>query len=95
MSLTVINKAKSRVTINYLQETKHEDAASEPKTVPLELVDHDPATGERGKRIVERTVPASVSWLPGETLSGLPDGLRDIEEFQTAVAAGRLKVTAG
>ena len=90
MPLSVKNKSRRLVTINLLQDTA--PATSSSVELTLAVLNKD---GTSGQRIVERQVPATISWGPGETLVDLPEGLRVIEEFQTAVAAGRLLVTEG
>ena len=90
MPLSVKNKSRRPVTINLLQHTAPD--LSTPVELTLATLNKD---GTTGQRIVERQVPASISWGPGETLTDLPEGLPDIEEFQTAVAAGKLLVTEG
>lgn len=89
--LTITNKSKLIFVLNVMKgvDYRHPDLA--PSTVDMAIPAQTPA-GEPGHRIVQKELPASITWLPGEVKSGLPDELADIEEFRTARRAGTLKV---
>lgn len=92
MPIDVTNKAKRTVLLNLPQNFKHgDDARAVPGETTLTLSEKQ-KNGDVLPRIVDRVVPASLSWLPGETLHDLPDGVLHIEEFQQHEQAGRLKV---
>ncbi len=48
--------------------------------------------GTKGTLLIERTLPGSLSFAPGETREGLPDAILRIHEFRAARDAGILRV---
>lgn len=87
------NKGRTEFTVNlrrgadYGRDTRFRDSTMR-MVRPVEL-----PTGEKGLERIERDLPGSLMWLPGETKRGLPDAVMEIPEvrramFKTLVVVG-------
>ncbi len=94
MSLTVKNTQRVSFVLNLLPSTKVEGTEYEKTPFSMELTLEPKAGRDAGTRLVEKHLPASITWLPGETKDGLPEGLLEIDEFQRARNARRLVLVA-
>lgn len=96
MSLTVKNTQRVDFVLNLRHETKVEDDSPYgPTKFEMESAVEPRLGQEPGVRLIEKTLPGSISWLPDETLTGLPDGLLELEEFKRARAKRWLVVVEG
>ncbi len=79
---------KNRSKVPFVLNLRHGlEVGDHPDCQPATFKQEFPAelpTGEVGTKAVEKTLPASLTWQPGETKHGLPDALLKIEEFRTA-----------
>lgn len=85
MSLTVRNAARTLFVLNLRHDTRVEgNDALKPSSFRAELPVEGRDGALAGMRLIEKSLPASITWLPGQTLTDLPDDLLQIEEFQRA-----------
>ncbi len=89
--LTVKNKGRTIFTLNLAKGEDYEDDKLAAQKTTLRLSDHAP-DGTLGVRLVEKELPASITWLAGETKSKLPEKLAELPDFQRARDAGILLV---
>ncbi len=91
MSLTVQNKQKVLFVLQLPAgfESEHPECQGSKFTMhqAVELPE-----GGSGVRVIERELPGSITWLPGESKDGLPLELSQIPEFKSARDAGKLIV---
>lgn len=99
MSLTVRNTQRVAFVLNLLAKTKvpprkgDEAGPYAPTKFSMETT-VEPRAGREaeGAKLVEKLLPASITWLPGETKKDLPEGITEIEEFKRAKARRQLVV---
>lgn len=89
MSLTVRNASRVTFVLNLLPSMKVEQEYA-PTKFSMEVPVDAREGQEAGARLVEKTLPASITWLPGETKTGLPEGITEIEEYRRAVTTRKL-----
>lgn len=79
------NKSRTEFTINL---RRGGDYGADPRfrtstmrmARPVEL-----PTGEKGLERIERELPGSLTWLPGQTQRALPDAVMEIPEVRRAM----------
>lgn len=92
MKITVTNRSKGPVLIQLargLDYEGHPACASKPFAMTRAVVLPD---GTAGLHTHTQELPGSIGWLPGETLTGLPSAIAQVEQFRRERDAGRLVV---
>jgi len=85
MPVTIKNRGRTPFTVNLRRGASYGNDPRCAESVfrmdqPVEL-----PNGERGINRIERTLPGSLTWQPGEVKRNLPDEVRNMPEIQRAM----------
>lgn len=95
MSLNVKNNQRVLFVLNLpagtaLDPKRYPDL--QPKPFEATFVELPKGDAPGGLRVIEKNLPAAITWLPGEEKVGLPEMLGTLPEFQRARLARKLIV---
>jgi len=91
MPITLESRVRRMQVFNLPHEAFCRDGCACSQTTVV-VTAENPRTGERARKHVVKTVPASMTWLAGERRDGLPAALLEVPDVKAAIDRGHLRL---